>query len=199
MPMSRLSAMILLFLVIDPLGNIPMFLCYLGNIEPHRQRRIILRELGFGLGVLIGFLFLGHYLLAILNISQSSLGIAGGIILFLIALKMIFSGAETIFVHDDTGEPFVVPLAIPLIAGPSSMSTVMLLMARDPTRWREWVLALLCAWGVSVAILECAAPLSRVLGPRGLKAIERLMGLILTTVAVEMFMEGLHQSFLAHP
>jgi multiple antibiotic resistance protein len=197
--MSLLSAIILLFLVIDPLGNIPMFLCYLGNIEPHRQHRIILRELGIGLGVLIGFLFLGHYLLAILNIAQSSLGIAGGIILFLIALKMIFSGSETIFAHDAASEPFIVPLAIPLIAGPSSMSTVMLLMAREPGRWMEWLLALLSAWGIAVAILEFATPLSRILGPRGLNAIERLMGLILTTVAVEMFMDGLQQSFLVHP
>lgn len=193
--MSFLSAIILLFFVIDPLGNIPLFLCYLGNIEPRRQRRIILRELGIGLGVLVGFLFAGQYLLALLNISQTSLGIAGGIILFLIALKMIFSGSETIFAYTETTEPFIVPLAIPLIAGPSSMSTVMLMMAREPSHWLEWLLALMCAWGLSVVILVFATPLSRILGQRGLTAIERLMGLILTTVAVEMFIDALRESF----
>jgi multiple antibiotic resistance protein len=153
------------------------------------------RELCIGLGVLVGFLFTSQYILAVLAISQPALRTAGGIILFLISIKMIFSGAETIFASTIEGEPFIVPLAIPLVAGPSSMTTVMLLMAQEPTRWRTWFAALVCAWVVGVVILVCSTFLSRILGERGLTAIERLMGMLLTTVAVEMFIDGMQQAF----
>jgi small neutral amino acid transporter SnatA (MarC family) len=135
--MSFLSATALLFLVIDPLGNIPVFLSVLKNIDQRRQRVVILRELVIALGVLIAFLFAGRFILSILRVSESSLGIAGGIILFLIAMRMIFSGEETVFPGRYEGEPLIVPLAVPLIAGPSAMTTVMLLIAREPSRWFE--------------------------------------------------------------
>jgi len=192
---SILSATLLLFLVIDPLGNIPVFLSVLKNIDPRRHRQIIVRELCIGLSVLMVFLFAGQYILAILGISQSSLGIAGGIILFLIAIKMIFAGSEHIFESAADGEPFIVPLAIPSIAGPSATATVILVMARNPARWYEWLIALIGAWSISGIILLLSDRLSRFLGHRGLIAIERLMGMILTTVAVEMFIHGIRQSF----
>jgi multiple antibiotic resistance protein len=192
---SIISATLLLFLVIDPLGNIPVFLSVLKNIDRRRHRHIIVRELCIGLSVLMVFLFAGQYILAILGISQSSLGIAGGIILFLIAVKMIFAGSEHIFESAVDGEPFIVPLAIPSIAGPSATATVILVMARNPARWYEWLIALLGAWTISGIILLLSDRLSRFLGHRGLIAIERLMGMILTTVAVEMFIHGIRQSF----
>lgn len=195
--MSVLSATILLILVLDPFGNIPAFLSTLKNIEPSRRRIIIFRELCIALGVLIIFLFVGRYILSVLQISQSSLGIAGGIILFLIAIKMIFAGSEKVFADGPEGEPLIVPLAIPFVAGPSSMATVILLMAREPSRWLEWLLSLVCAWIISGAILLSADCLSRVLGNKVLTAAERLMGLILTTVAVEMFVTGFRQSLLS--
>jgi len=192
--MTALSAAVLLFLVMDPFGNIPLFLVYLKDIPPKRQRWIIVRELSIALGVLAVFLFFGRYILTVLQISEPSLGIAGGIILFMIAIKMVFSGTEDIFRSRYEGEPFIVPLAIPLVAGPSAMATVLLLMAREPGRWVEWVAALLCAWLLSGLVLLLSSWLSRLLGSRGLMALERLMGLLLTTVAVEMFVAGVRKA-----
>lgn len=184
-----------MFLVIDPLGNVPLFCCALKRVEPKRHQWVILRELLIGLFVLTVFLFLGRHLLDLLTVSQSSLGIAGGIVLLLIAIRMIFRGSDSIFQNTETSEPLVVPLAIPLIAGPSSMTTAILLMAKDPSRWHIWLGALGCAWFVSGIILLCSQRLSRLIGDRGLTAIERLMGMILTTVAVEMFVKGIREAF----
>lgn len=192
--MTALSAAAILFLVLDPFGNVPLFLVYLKGLSPARQRRVILRELVIALAVLVVFLFLGRYLLGLLRISESSLGIAGGILLFVIAVRMIFAGAEGLFASPHEGEPFIVPLAIPLVAGPSAMATVILLMAREPDRWLEWLAALLAAWLLSGGVLLLSSRLSRLLGERGLSALERLMGLLLTTVAVEMLVSGIRQA-----
>jgi len=147
------------------------------------------------LATLILFLFFGKYLLTALQISQASLGAAGGIIVFLIALRMIFPGPKGVMVEEVDGEPFIVPLAIPLIAGPAAMTTLMLLMARDPLEWPRWLAALLLAWSASSIILLLANQLSRWLGKRTLMAIERLMGLLLTAVAVQMFIDGIEQAY----
>lgn len=191
--MTVFSAALLMFLVLDPIGNIPVFLSILGGYAPERARRILLRELAIALVVLLVFLAGGRYLLEVLYISEPALSIAGGIILFLIALKMIFADVQEIFRHSPDGEPFVVPLAVPLIAGPSAMATVLLLMAREPGRWPEWLAAVLGAWLVSGVILLSASFFSRILGRRGLTAMERLMGMLLTTVAVQMFLQGIQQ------
>lgn len=192
---STLSAAILLFLVMDPVGNTPVFLSLLAPLEPRRARTVIVRELLIALGVMIGFLFAGRYLLQLLQVTEPALSIAGGIILFLIALKMIFADVHEIFGKAPEGEPFVVPLAIPLIAGPSVMATVLLLMARQPDHWPNWLLAIFCAWLASGAILYFATFLGRVLGDRGTTAIQRLFGMLLTTIAVQMFLTGIHQFF----
>jgi len=188
--MTILSAAILLFLVMDPIGNVPMFVTLLGGIEPGRARVVVVRELLIALAVLVLFLFGGQFFLDLLQVSGPALSIAGGVILFLIAIKLIFGGSREIFRENPEGEPFVVPLAIPLIAGPSAAATVMLLMARDPEHWRHWLIALVCAWFFTGAILVFAASFSRLLGDRGLNAVERLMGMLLTTVAVQMFLSG---------
>lgn len=193
--MTVLSAAVLLFLVMDPFGNIPLFLVYLRGLPPKRQRYVVCREMLIALAILVVFLFFGRLLLDVLHVSESSLGIAGGIILFMIAVNMVFSGTEQMFGRQHEGEPFVVPLAIPLIAGPSSMATVMLLMARRPDRWADWLVALVAAWALSGVILLLAPLFSRGLGSRGLAALERLMGLLLTTVAVEMFVSGVRRAF----
>jgi multiple antibiotic resistance protein len=196
--MDIFSTALLLFLVIDPIGNIPAFLFILQNVPPERHRPIIVRELLVALLTLVLFLFVGPYVLAALQISQASLGAAGGIILFLIALRMIFPVPKGIFGEEaEGGEPFIVPLAIPLIAGPAAMATLILLMGRDPTAWPRWLAALLVAWSVSGVILLSAARLAQLLGRRTLVAIERLMGLILTAVAVQMLIDGVRQAYLA--
>jgi len=185
--MSLLSAMLTLFLVMDPLGNIPLFLVLLEDVTPERRRRILLRESTIALGFLIVFLFAGPYILGVLQISRPALGIAGGLVLFLISLRMIFPVPGGMFGPTPEGEPFIVPIAIPLIAGPSAIATVMLFATRNRARW-EWVIAILGAWAVSTLILLASTFLRRVLRRRGLIAIERLMGMILLTVSVQMLL-----------
>lgn len=188
--MTLFSAFMLLFLVMDPAGNVPLFMTALEPVAPERRMRVIARELLIALGILVLFLFTGPALLRALGISEHGLAIAGGIILFLIALRMIFPQHGG-FAEDVRGEPFIVPLAIPFVAGPSAMATVMLVMSADPLRWPEWLAALGLAWAASSAILLAAPRLRRVLGRRGLLAIERLMGMVLTALAVEMVLRGL--------
>jgi len=193
--MSTLSAAVLLFLVLDPLGNIPLYIVGLKNVDPDRHIKVIFRESLFGLGFLLLFLFLGRYILTILHVSQSSLSIAGGIILFMISIKMVFAGAQDVFGLTIEGEPFIVPLAVPLVAGPSAMATVMLMMARNPEQWPQWLLAVILAWMATTVILLFSLPLKRALRDRGLVAMERLMGMILTTVSVQMFLDGVQTTF----
>ena len=188
--MSILSAAVLLAMVMDPLGNIPLFVTVLKDTEPRKRNWIVVREHLIALGVLAAFLFSGRYILDIFQIEGYALSMAGGIIIFMIALKMVFAEPEGVFGPLSGGEPFIVPLAVPLIAGPSAMTTVLLLATREPERWLDWLLALSCAWLASLAVLLLAATLSRLLGDRMLVALERLMGLLLTAVAVQMFMAG---------
>lgn len=193
--MTILSAAILLFLVMDPIGNVPLFVALLGRMEPRRARVVVVRELLIALAVLTAFLFGGQFFLDLLHVSEPALSIAGGVILFLIAIKLIFGSSREIFRESPEGEPFVVPLAVPLIAGPSAAATVLLLMAREPDNWLHWLIALVCAWFASGVILVFAASFSRLLGERGLNALERLMGMLLTTVAVQMFLSGVRDFF----
>jgi MarC family membrane protein len=191
--MTVFSAFFLLFLVMDPFGNIPFYLSALKNVEPERQRKIIIRELLIALAVLVIFLFGGQYILKMLGISEPSLTMSGGIILFVIAIKMIFPPPGGHHEESVEGEPFIVPLAIPYVAGPSAMAAILLIMSREPGRWPEWLLALILAWGVSGAIIFLSTGLRKFLGKRGLIAIERLMGMILITISVQMLMTGIHK------
>ena len=191
--MSLLSAAVLLFFVMDPLGNVPLFLTALKDVPAARQRLVILRELLIALVILILFLFLGRFVLGVLHVSPQALTIAGGVILMLIALRMIFPSPETSLKEQVHEEPFVVPLAIPYTAGPSTMATELLFMSREPERWPVWLGAVCIAWLASAIILYFSGNLRRVLGDRGLTAIERLMGMLLVTVAVEMLLSGIAQ------
>lgn len=197
--MTLLSATILLFLVIDPFGNALFFLFVLKGIPPERQTRIIIRELTVALVVLIVFLFFGNHLLSLLQISEPSLGIAGGIVLFLIAIRMIFGTLQEAFEGDPAGEPFIVPLAIPSVAGPSAIATELLLSAQEPSKYLTWLLALIITWLLSTPILLLSVKLSHKIGERILLALQRLMGLILTILAVQMLVNGLQVAFgIAH-
>ncbi len=192
--MSVMSAGILLFLVMDPFGNIPMFLCVLRAVPAERRRLVILRELLIALLVLLIFLVAGPGLLKLLHVSEPALRIGGGIILFLIAIKMIFSSAAEIIKGLPQGEPLIVPLAIPCLAGPSAIATLLLMVAQEPERWPSWLLALCAAWLANGVILMMSTTFGRLLGERGLSALERLMGLLLTVIAVEMCIEGLRSA-----
>jgi small neutral amino acid transporter SnatA (MarC family) len=185
------SAALMLFLILDPLGNIPVFLSLLRALPPARQRIVLARELLIALGVLCAILWGGKYGLELMHLRQESVSIAGGIVLFLIGIRMIFPPPEGLMGEIPDGEPFIVPMAIPLIAGPSGMAAVMLMGSTDPGRLDDWSIALLIAWAATAAILFSATILYRFLGPRVLTALERLMGMLLVAISVQMFLDGL--------
>jgi multiple antibiotic resistance protein len=188
------SAAIMLFLIMDPLGNVPLFLSTLKHLPSRRRRAVIVRELVIAYGVMLLFLFFGQGMLDALQLKQESISIAGGIILFLIALKMIFPPDGEKREKDEESvdaEPFIVPLAIPLVAGPSLLASLLLLVSREPQRMLEWWGAMTLAWMASVAILLSSNKLHRLLRERGLIALERLMGMTLVTMSVQMFLNGL--------
>ncbi|MBX9811698.1 MAG: MarC family protein [Burkholderiales bacterium] len=191
MDISFASAVVILLLVMDPIGNIPLFVSLLRNLEPARRVAVIVRECAIAFAVLLAFVFFGKPMLDLLGLSDSSLNIAGGVILFLIALRMIFKHVEGIFGDTVAGEPFIVPLAIPSIAGPTALATVILMVSRAPDRMLEWVVALTVAMAVTLLLLLFAERISKWVGERGLLALERLMGLVLTAIAVEMLLRGI--------
>jgi multiple antibiotic resistance protein len=189
--MTTFSAAVLLFFVMDPLGNIPLFLSALAPVDPARRFRIAARELVIAYGVLILFLFAGRSILRTLGISEPALTIAGGLVLFLIALKMVFPAAHGQLGEETDGEPLIVPLAIPYVAGPSALATVLLLSSQSPERRADWFVAITAAWGASATILLAGSRLALILGTRGLMAIERLMGMVLVASAVQMVLDGI--------
>lgn len=193
---SVLSASFLLFLILDPFGNLPIAAALLRAVPRARRRLVLLRECLVAYLVLLVFLLFGEYLMAFMQISETSLGLAGGVVLLLIALRMIFPTGAPLFGGDLEGEPLIVPLAIPAIAGPSSMAMVMLLVSRDPSRLWEWVGALTLAVLLSSAVLLAGGKLIERIGDRGAQAMERLAGLILSTLAVEMLLDGV-RTFIA--
>jgi multiple antibiotic resistance protein len=191
--MDVMSAVVTLFLVMDPLGNVPLFLSVLKTVEPQRRRVVLVREIAIAYVVLLLFLLLGGSILRFLGLEPEAVSIAGGIVLFLIALRMIFPG------HGSSseplpGEPFVVPLAIPMVAGPSALATLLLLQTTASATTSGLLIALTIAWALSALILLSSTFLFRVLGERGLIAMERLMGMLLVMVAVQMLLNGIKTS-----
>jgi MarC family membrane protein len=190
--LTTLSAGILLFLIMDPLGNIPLFLAQLRNVAPHRRRRVLVRELLIALVVLFVFLLGGDYVLRALQLRAESVSIAGGIVLFLIGVKMIFPPREgSMFGPAPAGEPFIVPMAIPGVAGPSAMAALLLMTNSAPGRTADWSLALFAAWLATALILLASTSLFRWLGESVLTALERLMGMLLVALSVQMFLDGI--------
>jgi MarC family membrane protein len=184
------SAAVLLLLVIDPFGNVPVVISALANVPAARRVRVVLRECLLAYLLLLAFMLGGQMFLKWMQLSEVSLAIAGGIILFLIALRMVFGHPEGVFGDRPGAEPFIVPLAVPAIAGPSALATVMLMASRDPARLVAWVAALTAAMAVASLVMLAAYRLQRALGERGMTAVERLMGLVLTAIAVQMLLDG---------
>lgn len=193
-----LPAVITLFLVMDPLGNVPLFLSILKSVAPERRQKVILREIGIAYIVVILFLLMGNAFLQFLGLRQEAVSVAGGIVLFLIAIRMIFPVEGGWTDQSPQGEPFVVPLAIPLVAGPSTLATVLLLQQTVPdssTVQMAIIVTIACA--ASGVVLLSSTLLYRALGERGLIAMERLMGMLLVMVAVQMLMNGI-ATFMRH-
>ena len=191
--MDIFSTAVLLFLIMDPLGNMPIFISALKHVPEERRTKVLVRELLIALFILLLFLFVGDNLLTLLSLEQEAVSIAGGVILFLIALKMIFPPARGGGIMGDTpdGEPFIVPMATPLIAGPSILATLILLGNQNPGEGLMLVTAVFLAWLVSAAILVFSNRIMKLLGNRGVFAIERLMGMILIMLSVQMLINGL--------
>jgi multiple antibiotic resistance protein len=183
-----LSAGVVFFLIMDPLGNVPLFLSVLKDVDREKHLRITIRELLIAYVVLLLYLFGGRYILDFLQLSQEAISISGGIILFIIAIRMIFPSSDGLFGDGPGGEPFIVPLAIPAVAGPSIMAVLMLMSKTTPTI--DLLIAITGAWAATAIILLAATPLHRVLGERGLTAVERLMGMILVMMAVQMMLNA---------
>ena len=196
------SALVLLLLVLDPLGSLPIFVSVLRSVAPERRARVALRESAIAFGVLLVFMFAGQWLLDVMHLSQRSLAVAGGVILLIIALRMVFGGAAAMVAGEGPdaadgrpAEPFVFPLAVPLLAGPSAMATVLLLASGQPDRVWHWVGALTVAMAVSALVLLMADRIRRLVGDSVVTATEKLMGLVLTAIAIEMLLDGLKKYF----
>ncbi|MEY2860748.1 MAG: hypothetical protein RL392_1206 [Pseudomonadota bacterium] len=184
------SATILLVLITDPVGNIPVFANALKNVAPQRRHLVILREILIAFMLLLTFMFVGEGFLRVMNLSELSLQIGGGVILFLIALRMVFPPPPR---PDDeqVQEPLIVPLAVPAIAGPSALATVLLLVSQQPDKRMEWIGALCVTMIISAVVLVSAERIQRLIGDRLVVAVERLMGLVLVSVAIEMMLRGI--------
>ncbi len=193
--MDILSTAILLLFILDPFGNVPLLLSILKNIDPAKHRKIIIREMLIGLFILVVFLFFGERFLSIFGLETQAITIAGGIIFFVISLKMIFPdpNGHSLFVSSSDEEPLVVPIAIPMISGPASIATLMLLAKSHPTEIGSILVSVLIAWFVTSVILLSSPKLYKLLKRRGLTAMERLMGMLLLMMAVEMFIRGIRE------
>src|SRR4029079_8680726 len=157
-----------LLLVIDPFGNVPLVMASLPTVTPARRRRIVLRECVIAYVLLLAFMVGGRTFLEWMQLSEESLAIAGGIILFLIALRMVFRHPDGVFGDPPGAEPFLVPLAVPSIAGPSALATVMLMVSRDPAHLGTWLGALSAAMLAATVVMLLAHRLQAWLGERGM-------------------------------
>jgi len=187
------STAVLIFFILDPFGNVPLLLSILKNVDKKRHSKIIVREMLIGLSILVTFLFFGEQFLSLFHLETQSITIAGGIIFFVISLKMIFpdpNGGD-MFATKKGDEPLVVPIAIPMIAGPAALATLLVLAKTNADHSGELFISLLLAWGFSAIVLLCSPKLYKLLKVKGLTALERLMGMLLLILSVQMFVDGI--------
>ena len=190
--MDWLTLSITLLLVMDPFGNVPVLLALLEPVPAERRRWVILRECVIALVVLLLFLLAGQQLMNMLGLEDSALSVAGGVVLMLIALRLLFPGRGGIMGEESiAGEPFIVPIATPLIAGPSAIASVILLHGSSPDWVSNGLIAVGLAWGVTTAVLLLSPELFKLMGKRLVVAIERLTGLLLTVISVQMILSGI--------
>jgi len=192
MDQTFLSATILLVLITDPLGNIPFFISALKHVRPERKRLVVVRECLIAFAALLLFLVAGRPILRILHLSEDALRVSGGVVLLIIAIRMIFPDRGRKGEEDgETAEPFIVPVAIPLIAGPSAMATVLLMSTPDPGQMLSLAGSLTVTIAITALVFVSSTRIQKVLGEQAITALERLMGLVLTAIAVEMLLGGI--------
>lgn len=194
---SLFSIFIVLLFIMDPVGNIASYLTLMKDVPEKRKKWILLREIGIALALMLLFNFLGEYIFQLLGISEITVKLASGAILFLIAIKILFPSADSLRANLPKGEPFIVPLAVPLIAGPALLATIMLYANLEDSAaimLGAIFLATLATWG----IFTVAPYLHRVLGNNGLLALEKLLGMVLVLIAVQRFAEGIQLFMTTH-
>lgn len=188
--MSLFSVALILFLIMDPIGNMSYYLSLVKDIPTKRQNWIICREMLIALFVMLAFNFLGEVFFDFLSLTETTVRISSGIILFLIAIKILFTAPDNPRANLPPGEPFIFPFAIPLIAGPALLATIMLFAHLEPYQG-VMIGAILIAWFLSGIILFFSNSIKRILGENGLIALERLIGMVLVLIATQRFLEGL--------
>lgn len=193
---SFASALILLLLVLDPFGSLPVFIPIMRGVAPGRRTWVALREAGLAFLVLLAFMVFGEAFLHVMRLSERSLEVAGGVILLMVAIRMIFGQGGGAYGAPEGREPLIFPLAVPLLAGPSAMATVLLLASRQPDRVLDWIAALACAMVIAGLVLLLSDRIRKLLGDSVVSALEKLMGLVLTAIAVEMILAGLKRYFM---
>lgn len=190
--MNLFTLAVVLFLIMDPVGNITSFLTLLHNIPAPKRRYIILREMLIALAVMIAFNYLGEFIFRVLNVSETALRLTSGAILFLFAIKILFPSTDSPRANLPAGEPFITPLAIPLVAGPALLATIMLFAHLESSQL-VMLGAIFLAWALAAVILLFSANLQKILGTNGLMACERLMGMVLILLAIQRFLDGMQQ------
>jgi len=191
--MTLVTAFLLLMFLMDPFGNMAMFQSILGRVPESDRRRVLVRELVFAYALLLVFLFSGEVIMRAMGLEQPAITIAGGVVLFLIALDMVFP-SRGLKAADEGEEPFIVPLAMPLIAGPSTIAAILLLVSKHPGRLMEWWVALTAAWVVMSGILLASGWLLPKLGPKGARALEKLTGMLLIMLSIQMLVDGVREA-----
>ena len=191
------SALILLLLVLDPIGALPLFVSTMRRVAPQQRVRVALRESLIAFGILAVFMWAGRGFLNLMHLSERSLEVAGGVILLLIAIRMVFGGdhAQPEDTSAPAAEPLIVPIAVPMLAGPSALATVLLLVSRQPEHVGQWMAALAVAMSACGAVLLAADRIRQWMGDAMVSALEKLMGLVLCALAVEMVLAGLKRYF----
>ena len=191
------SALILLLLVLDPIGALPLFVSTMRRVAPQQRVRVALRESLIAFGILAVFMWAGRGFLNLMHLSERSLEVAGGVILLLIAIRMVFGGdhAQPEDTPAPAAEPLIVPIAVPMLAGPSALATVLLLVSRQPEHVGQWMAALAVAMSACGAVLLAADRIRQWMGDAMVSALEKLMGLVLCALAVEMVLAGLKRYF----
>lgn len=190
---SIISTAILIFFILDPFGNVPLLLSILKKVDKKRRSQIIIREMLIGFFILLIFLFFGDQFLSIFHLETEAITISGGIIFFVISLKMIFPDAssENMFATKDDNDPLVVPIAMPMIAGPAALATLLVLAKTNSEHVGKLFLSLTIAWALTAIVLLCSPYLYKVLKTKGLSALEKLMGMLLLIMSVQMFIDGI--------
>ncbi|MCX5773934.1 MAG: NAAT family transporter [Fusobacteria bacterium] len=188
---------ITLFFIMDPLGNIPVFVSILNKVPQERRERVLRRELLIALIVALIFFFFGGSIVKLLGLEPNAISIGGGVVLFIIGIKMIFPDDKE-EKDSDKEEPFIVPLAIPMFVGPSILAVIILIQSRGPQYYIPNLIAIVGAWAVSAFILFFSNKINKILGKKGLIATERLMGMLLIIIAVQMLLEGVSKYVFIH-